>query len=126
MIIMDTPIVEQLHAIIKPKLVELCLNTPDATDSALAECIILMLVNGKTQEQLASELSGDFLNLDPDDSGAREFALWLFQQVHYLQSGGQAMSVVASEQAAQALSGEGGMGSPEREAQNMLPSTMLR
>ena len=55
-----------------------------ADDSALSEYIILMLVNGKTQDQIASELSNDLLNLGPDDSGAIDFSRWLFEQVEVL------------------------------------------
>lgn len=50
-----------------------------------------MLANGKTQDQIAAELSGDLLNLGPDDPGAKEFAHWLFEQVAHLtqqQNGG--------------------------------------
>lgn len=98
----DTPVAEQLHAAIQPKLVEIGWSTGGADDSALAEYIILMLVNGKTQEQIAAELSGDLLNLGPDDPGAREFAQWLFQQVEFLKNGGQLAPIATSEQVAQA------------------------
>lgn len=90
---MESPLAAALNEAIQPKLVEVGWATGGADDSALSEYIILMLVNGKTQEQIASELSGDLLNLGPDDPGAREFAQWLFQQVETLkqqQDGGVA------------------------------------
>ena len=73
-----TPLAEQLSSIMQPKLVEVGWSTGGLDDSALAEYIVLMLVNGKTQEQIASELSNDLLNLGPDDSGALDFSSWLF------------------------------------------------
>jgi nuclear polyadenylated RNA-binding protein NAB2 len=81
---LETPLAEALNAAIQPKLVEVGWSTGGVDDSALAEYIILMLVNGKTQDQIAAELSGDLLNLGPDDPGARDFSQWLFQQVEYL------------------------------------------
>ena len=88
---LQTPLAHALNTVIQPKLVEVGWSTGGDDDSALSEYIILMLVNGKTQEQIAAELSGDLLNLGPDDPGAREFSQWLFQQVELLnseQSGG--------------------------------------
>lgn len=77
---LGTPLAEALSNVVQPKLSEIGWST-DGDDSALSEYIILMLVNGKTQEQIASELSNDLLSLAPDDTGAIEFASWLFQQV---------------------------------------------
>ncbi|TAQ89223.1 hypothetical protein B7494_g2434 [Chlorociboria aeruginascens] len=78
--------VDALNTAIQPKLVEVGWSSEGTDDSALSEYIILMLSNGKTQEQIAAELSGDLLNLGPDDPGARDFAQWLFQQVDLLNS----------------------------------------
>jgi hypothetical protein len=83
-VILETPLSNALNAAIQPKLVEVGWSTGSDDDSALSEYIILMLVNGKTQEQIASELSGDLLNLGPDDPGARDFSQWLFEQVDVL------------------------------------------
>lgn len=80
-VVLDTPLAHSLNNAIQPKLVEVGWSTGSDDDSALAEYIILMLVNGKTQEQIAAELSGDLLNLGPDDPGARDFSQWLFEQV---------------------------------------------
>lgn len=81
---LNTPLADALNSAIQPKLVEVGWASPGADDSALAEYIILMLVNGKTQDQIASELSGDLLSLGPDDPGAQEFARWLFEQINIL------------------------------------------
>lgn len=83
---MESPLAQQLNDAIRPKLLEVGWST-DGEEGALSEYIILMLVNGKTQEQIALELSGDLLNLGPDDPGARDFAQWLFDQVALLQQG---------------------------------------
>ena len=83
-ITLSTPLADALSTVIQPKLVEIGWSTGGADDSALAEYIILMLVNGKTQDQIAAELSGDLLNLGPDDPGAIDFSHWLFEQVHQL------------------------------------------
>lgn len=82
-VVLGTPLAQALNAAIQPKLVEVGWST-GADDSELAEYIILMLVNGKTQEDIAAELSGDLLNLGDDDPGAKDFAQWLFQQVSNL------------------------------------------
>ncbi|KAG0650677.1 Protoporphyrinogen oxidase [Hyphodiscus hymeniophilus] len=85
-VVMESPLAHALNNAIQPKLVEVGWSTGGGDESALSEYIILMLVNGKTQDQIASELSGDLLNLGPDDPGARDFAKWLFGQVDSLNS----------------------------------------
>ena len=80
----NSPLAEQLTLIVQPKLVDMGWTTGGFDDSALTEYIILMLVNGKTQEQIATELSNDLLNLGPEDAGANIFAGWLFEQVNQL------------------------------------------
>lgn len=79
-----TPLAEALHQVLLPKLVEVGWGSGTDDDGALSEYIILMLVNGKTQDQIAAELAGDLLNLGPDDPGARDFSQWLFEQVEAL------------------------------------------
>lgn len=80
----DSPLAAAVANVIQPKLVEMGWSTDDGQESALIEYIVLMLVNGKTQEQLASELSNDFLGLDEGDTQALEFSRWLFGQVEIL------------------------------------------
>ena len=81
---LNTPLADALSNVVQPKLSEVGWSTGGLDDSALGEYIILMLVNGKTQEQIAAELSNDLLNLGPDDTGATDFAKWLFEQVDIL------------------------------------------
>lgn len=90
---LKTPLAEALSEVVQPKLSEIGWNTGGADDSALGEYIILMLVNGKTQEQIAAELSNDLLNLEPDNSGATDFSRWLFEQVDILHKQLNGMSV---------------------------------
>ena len=78
----NSPLAQALQNVVQPKLVEVGWGGVD--DSTLAEYIILMLVNGKTQEQIASELSNDLLGLGPEDNGAIDFSQWLFEQVDVL------------------------------------------
>lgn len=80
---LNTPLADALNAAIQPKLVEAGW-AGDGNDSALAEYIILMLVNGKTQDQIAAELSGELLNLPPEDPTSHDFARWLFEQIEIL------------------------------------------
>lgn len=97
-----TPLAEALQNVVQPKLAEVGWAT-GSDDNALSEYIILMLVNGKTQDQIASELSNDLLALGPEDSGAIDFSRWLFEQVQLLnaQLNGGAASVTAPAQPAQ-------------------------
>ncbi|PGH13012.1 hypothetical protein AJ80_06496 [Polytolypa hystricis UAMH7299] len=81
---LNTPLAEALNEVVQPKLVEVGWSTGGGDDSALAEYVILMLVNGKTQEQIAAELSNDLLGLGPDDTDAIDFSKWLFEQVETL------------------------------------------
>ncbi|KAF2753633.1 hypothetical protein EJ05DRAFT_514593 [Pseudovirgaria hyperparasitica] len=104
---------EQLQAVVQPKLVELGWSTGGLDDSALSEYIILMLVNGKSQDQIASELSEDLLNLGPEDAGAQEFSKWLFVQVNALNAGLHGGSYVAPTEST--VSTESGMKSEEKE-----------
>lgn len=81
---LGTPLADALQNVVTPKLVEAGWSTGAADDLALSEYIILMLVNRKTQDQLASELSNDLLGLAPEDPAPIEFSRWLFEQVETL------------------------------------------
>lgn len=81
---LETPLANALSNVVQTKLSEVGWSTGGLDDSALSEYIILMLVNGKTQEQIATELATDLLNLEPGDSAGVDFAAWLFQQVDSL------------------------------------------
>ncbi|KAJ5627199.1 hypothetical protein N7528_004626 [Penicillium herquei] len=80
----DSPLAAAVAGVIQPKLVEIGWSTDDGQEGALIEYIVLMLVNGKTQEELATELSNDFLGLEEGDTQALEFSRWLFAQVEAL------------------------------------------
>ncbi|KAL4867266.1 hypothetical protein BDV12DRAFT_186791 [Aspergillus spectabilis] len=99
-----TPLAEALSNAIQPKLVEMGWSS-DSGDSALTEYVILMLVNGKTQEQIASELSNDLLGLGEGDTQALDFSRWLFEQVENLnqQINGQAPAPLTENAPAQAI-----------------------
>ncbi|KAF7548378.1 hypothetical protein G7Z17_g7093 [Cylindrodendrum hubeiense] len=102
---LNTPLADALTVAIQPKLVEVGWGTGGADDSALAEYIILMLVNGKTQDQIAAELSGDLLGLGPDDPSTRDFSTWLFEQIEVLNTqlnGGNDSMVEAPQDGAMA------------------------
>lgn len=79
-----TPLAEALGNVIQPKLIEMGWSSDGGDDSALTEYVILMLVNGKTQEQIAGELSNDLLGLGEGDTQALDFSRWLFEQVDVL------------------------------------------
>ncbi|OAA54746.1 hypothetical protein SPI_08617 [Niveomyces insectorum RCEF 264] len=78
---MNTPLADALQNEIQPKLVEYGWAPSDASDATMAEYLILMIVNGKTEEDIASELSSELLNLGPEDNSAREFSKWLFETI---------------------------------------------
>ena len=71
----------QLSNKLQPKLVEMGWIFRSEDDSILVNFIVEMLINGDTRDQIASKLSNDILGLDPEDTGAQEFATWLFQEV---------------------------------------------
>ncbi len=109
---LNTPLAEALSNVVQPKLSEVGWSTGGLDDSALGEYIILMLVNGKTEEQIAAELSNDLLNLPPEDTGATEFARWLFEQVDILNNQltgvpiSQKAQAIASYQGSTSLRGD--------------------
>lgn len=103
-VVAGSPLAESLTAAVGSKLTELGWSSGASDDSALSEFIILMLVNGKTQSEMTSELANDLLVLNPDDPGAGEFAEWLFKELEATNTrlnGGsmsQQMSVAAQDQ----------------------------
>jgi hypothetical protein len=71
---------QRLQSVVGPKLVEVGWAS-GLEDDTLTEYIILMLANGKSQKEIASELSTDLLGLGPEDQSTIDFARWLFEQV---------------------------------------------
>ncbi|KAH8198628.1 hypothetical protein TruAng_007218 [Truncatella angustata] len=78
---MGTPLADALNSAIRPKLVENGWASDGGDDSPLSEYILLMLVNGKTQDEIAAELASDLLGLGPDDPVVAQFVQWLFEQI---------------------------------------------
>lgn len=121
-IALNTPLADALASAIQPKLVEIGWTTDGADE--LAEYVILMLVNGKTQDEIAAELSGDVLNLGPDDPDAPAFSKWLFEQVEILSGqgahGGDANPMASTSQGDD-QDADMGMG-PEEAAQVSAPT----
>ncbi|KAI9686778.1 MAG: hypothetical protein M1822_002838 [Bathelium mastoideum] len=114
---MDTPLASSLMGVINPKLAEYGWSSGGAEDNALCEYVMLMLVNGKTQGEIASELQNDLLSLDPSDRGPEEFAQWLFKEAESL-SGGSSEGGANAPSSQTQLSGipDGGAGpAPETE-----------
>ncbi|KAL4922866.1 hypothetical protein BDW62DRAFT_171902 [Aspergillus aurantiobrunneus] len=97
-----TPLAEALSNAIQPKLVEMGWSS-DSSDSALTEYVILMLVNGKTQEQIASELSNDLLGLGEGDTQALDFSSWLFEQVEIFKQQINGQTATTSNENPQAI-----------------------
>lgn len=81
---LNTPLADALNSAIQPKLEQYGWATGGADDAALTEYIILMLVNGKTQDEVTGELSADLLGIDPNDAGLLEFSTWLFSTIDAL------------------------------------------
>lgn len=114
-----TPLAEALGNVIQPKLVEMGWSSDGGDDSALTEYVILMLVNGKTQEQIAGELSNDLLGLGEGDTQALDFSRWLFEQVEvlnqHLNGGGAPMSneAASTQGISSAVQHENGFAQPE-------------
>ncbi|OJD22794.1 hypothetical protein ACJ73_05857 [Blastomyces percursus] len=117
---LGTPLAEALNEAVQPKLVEVGWSTGGADDSALAEYVILMLVNGKTQDQIAAELANDLLSLGPEDTEAADFAKWLFDQVHELNNKINGVP----EGAAQEAQSQAIPSIPEQQDSSSLPTGM--
>lgn len=80
----ESPLADQLKSAVQAKAIEHSW-TQDEDDTSLAEYIVLMVANGKTQDQIAAELSGDLLQ---DAGGIEEFAQWLTDYVAKLTGAG--------------------------------------
>lgn len=104
-----TPLVNALQVVVEQKLAETTWSNSGLDDAQLAEYILLMVVNGKTQEEIAAELSTELLQLAPEDTGATDFTSWLFEQINVLsgqiEQGVDVASMVAQPQQTEADSG---------------------
>ena len=101
---LNSPLANNLQAAIQSKLIEAGFVAGD--DPSLAEYVVLMVVNGKDQEQITQELSTDILDVPAGDGRVEDFSRWIFQQAEelYRQEQGQnepAPAPVMPQQAAQ-------------------------
>lgn len=76
-----TPLADALNVAIQGKIADLGWAGPGAEGAAMSEYFVLMLANGKTEDEIAHEIAGDLLGLGPDDPTAPAFAKWLFEQI---------------------------------------------
>jgi nuclear polyadenylated RNA-binding protein NAB2 len=81
----DSDFAHALQGVIASKLAELGWS-PGGPDDQLSEYVVLMLVNGKDQNEVAADIARDLLDLPEPDSSCLEFAQWLFEQVAILNS----------------------------------------
>jgi hypothetical protein len=79
----DAPLAQAIQGAVQPKLIENGWVAEDA-DTELSEYITLMVINGKTQQQVVSEVGTELLGVGEDDPAVAELARWLFQQVPIL------------------------------------------
>lgn len=76
-----SPVADALQNAVQSKLMELGWTSGGLDDTSLAEYIILTLANGKTEEELTTELVQELLvDISPEDTAASDFSRWLFQQ----------------------------------------------
>lgn len=118
-----TPLADALNTAILPKLVEAGWGTGGDEDGALAEYIILMLVNGKTQDQIAHELCSELLSLPPDDPAVLGFSQWLFETLAQLN--GQLNGGQTSQPEAMVGEMDTDMGAPEGSELNVYVTNNL-
>lgn len=79
-----TPLAQSLQNLVQPKLAEYGWTT-GGDDTTLFDYILLMLSNGKNEEQVATELSNDLLDeAEGENTDTHHFARWLFEQVEQL------------------------------------------
>lgn len=77
-----TPLGDAFHNVVQQVVAELGWN--EADDYSLTKMILLLVGKGKSQENIASELSNELLGLAPGDTAASNFMKWLFQQMDLL------------------------------------------
>lgn len=105
-LVAGSPQAAQLQNQVQSRLVELEFSTED--DAALAEYIVLMVGNGKTQEQITVELATDFLGIETDNPSVLDFGIWLSEQVSNLTGGSTQVDSTTSHAQPQPQPQEGG------------------
>lgn len=78
---LNTPLADALTTAIQPQLEQHGWASGGPDDAALAEYIIMMVTNNKSQDEVARELSADLLGLESDDPGVHDFCNWLFATI---------------------------------------------
>jgi hypothetical protein len=115
----EAPLAQAIQAAVQPKLIENGWVAEDA-DTELSEYITLMVINGKTQQQVVSEVGTELLGVGEDDPAVAEVARWLFQQVPMLnaQINGGGQQAVDQTMDAQTQSAQNGAPQPIPAAQD--------
>lgn len=81
-----SPLAKALTTEIQRKLEALGWSAEGDDSSPLSEYICLLVVNGKSQSEIATDISGDYLEI-ADKDGAEQFAHWLFEKLEALNRG---------------------------------------
>lgn len=114
----EAPLAQAIQSAVQPKLIENGWVAEDA-DTELSEYITLMVINGKTQQQVVSEVGTELLGVGEGDPAVAELARWLFQQVPIL----NAQINGGGEQAMQQFMGaEGQQQGGENSAPQSIPT----
>lgn len=77
-----SPLAQAVGKAVQSKMEEL--GWAQSDDSALSEYVVLMLVNSKSRDQIATELATDLLGCEQGDPQLLEFSKWLFNEVENL------------------------------------------
>ncbi|KAK4165810.1 hypothetical protein QBC43DRAFT_207992 [Cladorrhinum sp. PSN259] len=80
-IVLNSPLANALNTAIQSKIAELGWAA-GSEGTAMSEYFVLMLANGKSQDEIASEIATDLLGLGPEDETPHNFARWLFEQIN--------------------------------------------
>lgn len=83
---LGTPLADALNTAIQNKIADYGWASGSSEGAAMSEYFILMLANGKTENDISSEIAGELLGLGPDDQTAPAFARWLVEQYQVLSS----------------------------------------
>ncbi|KAK5705791.1 oxygen-dependent protoporphyrinogen oxidase [Elasticomyces elasticus] len=81
-----TPLATAIQSAAQAKLIE---NgwAPEESDTTLSEYVTMMLVNGKDEQGVRSELGGELLGVGEEDEMVAAFVGWLFGEARRLQGG---------------------------------------
>lgn len=96
-----TPFAQAAGKAIQVKMEEL--GWAQGDDSALSEYVVLMLANGKTQDQIATDLATDLLGTEEGDPQVLEFSKWLFTELANLSQQLNGGGAAASNEPTQAI-----------------------